>query len=162
MDLVRIGKKKLRETVVHQKAFDDIKKSMDKETILNYSNIIDTFETYTDASDRHLGTIVSESGKPFAFYSRKLSNVQRNYTNSDQELLNIVDSVTICTGGRQHLPTTVKENQDKQAKDRDLTQKIKTNPSNFQKTGTIVPFKKRMHVPTNLRTRIPKNLELIP
>ena len=33
-DLVRVGKKKLKWTEVHQKAFEDIKKVMAKETIL--------------------------------------------------------------------------------------------------------------------------------
>ena len=37
-DLVGVGKKKLKWTEVHQKAFEDIKKVMAKETILTYPN----------------------------------------------------------------------------------------------------------------------------
>ena len=38
IDLVGVGKKKLKWTEVHQKAFEDIKKVMAKETILTYPN----------------------------------------------------------------------------------------------------------------------------
>ena len=50
--------------------------------------------------------------------------------------------------------------QAKQAKDRDLRQKIKTNPSYFQKTVVeqvkVVTYKDRIYVPKDLRTRIMK------
>ena len=54
----------------------------------------------------------------------------------------------------------LKEIQLKQAKDRDMRQKINTNQSNFQKTVvdqvTIVSHKNRIYVPQDLRTRIMK------
>ena len=88
-DLVGVGKKKLKWTEVHQKAFEDIKKVMAKETILTYPNFNEVFEIHTDASDRQLGTVISQNGKPLAFYSKKLSGAQRNYTTTEQELLSI-------------------------------------------------------------------------
>ena len=57
-------------------------------------------------------------------------------------------------------PVHFKEIQVKQAKDRDLRQKIKINPSHFLKTVEeqvkIVTCKNRIHVQNNPRTRIMK------
>ena len=53
---------------------------MVKENIVNYPNFNEVFEIHTDASDRQLGTAISQNGNPLAFYSRKLRSAQRNYT----------------------------------------------------------------------------------
>ena len=53
--LVGVGKKKLKWTEIYQKAFEDIKKGMAHETILNYPNLHEVFEICTDASDSQLG-----------------------------------------------------------------------------------------------------------
>ena len=92
-DLVGKGKKKIEWNNTHQQAFDDIKKVMAKETILNYPKFDKTFEIHTDASDRQLGSVIAQDGKPLAFYSRKLSSAQRNYTTTEQELLSIVETL---------------------------------------------------------------------
>ena len=73
-DLVGKGKKKIDWTNIHQKSFDEMKKVMAKETILNYPDFNKVFEIHTDASDRQLGAVISQEGKPLAFYSRKLSS----------------------------------------------------------------------------------------
>ena len=237
-DLVGVGKKKLKWTEVHQKAFDDMKKVMAKETILTYPNFNEVFEIHTDASDRQLGAVISQKGKPLAFYSRKLSNAQRNYTTTEQELLSIVETLkefrNILLGQRIKVftdhknlvheselktsqrvmrwrllleeygpeieyikgpknvvadalsrlpkqgdivddvdavlpfvpvdenvfPVHLKEIQAKQAKDRELRQKIKNNPSHFQKTVVeqvkVVTYKNRIYVPKDFRIKIMK------
>ena len=92
-DLVGKGKKKFTWTNEHQKAFDDMKAVMAKETILNYPKFDQCFDIHTDASNRQLGAVISQNGKPLAFYSRKLSSAQRNYTTTEQELLSIVETL---------------------------------------------------------------------
>ena len=92
-DLVGKGKKKIEWKATHQQAFEDIKKVMAKETILNYPKFGQPFEIHTDASDRQLGSVIAQDGKPLAFYSRKLSSAQRNYTTTEQELLSIVETL---------------------------------------------------------------------
>ena len=49
---------------------------MAEETILNYPKFDKTFEIHTDASDRQLGSVIAQDGKPLAFYSRKLSSAK--------------------------------------------------------------------------------------
>ena len=92
-DLVGLGKKKIKWESKHQDSFDRIKKVLAKETILNYPKFDRPFDIHTDASDRQLGAVISQDGKPLAFYSRKLSSAQRNYTTTEQELLSIVETL---------------------------------------------------------------------
>ena len=54
-------KKKLKWAEVHQKAFEDIKKVMAKETILNCLNFNEVFEIHREASDRQLGVLISQN-----------------------------------------------------------------------------------------------------
>ena len=83
IDLVVVGKKKLKWTEIHQKAFEEIKKFMAKETILTYPGFNEVFIIHTDASDRQLDVVVSQNRRPLAFYSRKLSSAQRNNTTTE-------------------------------------------------------------------------------
>ena len=66
---------------------------MAKETILNYPKFDKTFEIHTDASDKQLGSVIAQDGKFLAFYSRKLSSAQRNYTTTEQDLLSIEETL---------------------------------------------------------------------
>ena len=76
-----------------QKAFDDIKKVVSRETLLSYPDINEPFEIHTDASKLQLGAVISQKGKPVAFYSRKLNSAQVNYTTTECELLSIVETL---------------------------------------------------------------------
>ena len=73
-------------TEEHQKAFDEIKRVIAKETLLAYPNFSKPFHIHTDASDVQLGVCISQDGKPIAFYSRKLNPAQTKYTTTEQEL----------------------------------------------------------------------------
>jgi len=53
------------------------KRIIAKETLLAYPNFNKPFKIYTDASHYQLGAVVSQEGKPIAFYSRKLNPAQR-------------------------------------------------------------------------------------
>ena len=66
---------------------------MAKEVTLAYPNFEQPFEIHTDASHYQLGAVISQNGKPIAFYSRKLNDAQTRYTTTERELLSIVETL---------------------------------------------------------------------
>ena len=76
-----------------QKAFDEMKRLIAKETLLTFPNFNEEFHIYTDASDYQLGAVIMQNNKPLAFYSRKMDKAQRRYTTGEQELLSIVETL---------------------------------------------------------------------
>jgi len=76
-----------------QKLFDTMKKILSKEVLLAYPNFSEEFVIHTDASHSQLGAVISQKGKPIAFYSRKLKPEQTRYTTTERELLRIVETL---------------------------------------------------------------------
>jgi hypothetical protein len=72
----------------HQKAFDTMKKIISKGVLLAYPDFNEEFVIHTDASHTQLGAVISQKGKPIAFYSHKLTPEQTScYTTTERELL---------------------------------------------------------------------------
>jgi hypothetical protein len=82
-----------RWTDVEQKAFDAMKRIISRETLLSYPNFNLPFDIHTDASQIQLGAVISQQGRPIAFYSRKLNPAQTRYTVGKCELLSIVETL---------------------------------------------------------------------
>ena len=61
--------------------------------MLAYPDFNEEFVMHTDASDTQLGAVISQKGKPIAFYSRKLKPEQTRYTVTEKELLSIVETL---------------------------------------------------------------------
>ena len=80
-------------TEVHETSFREIKKIIARETLLAFPDFNKSFEIHTDASKLQLGGIISQEGKPIAFYSRKLNPAQTRYTTTERELLSIVETL---------------------------------------------------------------------
>ena len=78
---------------VHQRAFDDVKATIAKEVVLAYPDFDKVFEIYTDASTKQLGSVITQSNRPLAFFSRKLSVQQQKYSVTEIELLAIVETL---------------------------------------------------------------------
>ena len=76
-----------------QEAFEAMKCILAREVTLSYPNFNKPFNIHTDASDTQLGAVISQEGKPIAFYSRKLSDAQTRYTTTERELLAIVETL---------------------------------------------------------------------
>ena len=69
---------------------------LSRETLLAYPNFNKPFEISTDASHLQLRAVISQNGKPIAFYSRKLNSAQTRYTTTERELLLIVETLKVA------------------------------------------------------------------
>mgnify|MGYP003449512540 FL=1 len=74
-------------------AFAMAKKVIAREAMLAYPDFSKPFTIHTDASHYQLGGVISQDGKPIAFYSRKLTDAQTRYTTTERELLSIVETL---------------------------------------------------------------------
>ena len=68
-------------------AFAMAKRVIAREAMLAYPDFNKPFTIHTDASHYQLGGVISQDGKPIAFYSRKLNDAQTRYTTTERELL---------------------------------------------------------------------------
>ena len=66
---------------------------IEREVLLAYPDFNTPFEIHNDSSKLQLGAVISQKGKPIAFYSRKMNSAQQNYTTTDKELLSIVETL---------------------------------------------------------------------
>lgn len=78
-------------TQVEQNAFDAAKRMISENVLLAYPNFNETFELYTDASERQLGGVIMQRGRPLAFWSRKCTETQQRYTMNKNELLSALE-----------------------------------------------------------------------
>jgi RNase H-like domain found in reverse transcriptase len=76
-----------------KKAFTMAKRIIAREVLLAYPNFSTPFQIHTDASHYQLGAVISQDGKPIAFYSRKLKPEQTRYTTTERELFSIVETL---------------------------------------------------------------------
>ena len=74
-------------------AFSMAKRIIAEEVMLAYPDFNKPFVIHTDASHYQLGAVISQDGKPIAFYSRKLNSAQTRYTTTERELLSIVETL---------------------------------------------------------------------
>ena len=78
---------------MEQNVFDDIKLAVSQDTLLAYPEFNKHFDIHMNARDYQLGSVISQNGKPIAFYRRKLTGLQTRYTVTEKELLGIVQTL---------------------------------------------------------------------
>ena len=60
-----------------------MKNILGRDVLLYYPNFSKIYIIHTEASKTQLGGIISQNGKPIAFYSRKLTPTQINYMTTE-------------------------------------------------------------------------------
>lgn len=84
-------------TESQQKAFDDLKRALIEEVILQFPDFNELFYVTTDASNVAIGAMLSQgdlpNDRPITFYSKVLNETQKRYSTIQKELLAIVEAI---------------------------------------------------------------------
>ena len=74
------NKETFKWTYIEHKVFEDIKRIVSHDTLLEYPDVNENFNIHTEASYYQLGTFVSQALKPIPLYSWKITFTQPQYT----------------------------------------------------------------------------------
>jgi hypothetical protein len=80
----------IKQTDEMQQAFDKMRLHVAADTLAAYPDHNKRFNVYTDASDFQLGACIIQERRPVAYFARKLTKSQRNYTTIEKEMLSII------------------------------------------------------------------------
>ena len=74
----------------YQRAFDEVKQAISEEITLNYFDSTKEVVLQVDDSTKGLGAALIQEGKPVAFASKSLTDVETRYANIEREMLAVV------------------------------------------------------------------------
>ncbi len=88
--------------MTYHKHFDKMHLLMAANALAAYPDHNKWFDVYTDASDFQLGACIIQEGRPVAYFSRKLTKSQQNYTTMEKKMLSII--ATLCRKPSRYVP----------------------------------------------------------
>ena len=80
---------------IHDEAFKNLKKAVACDITLKFPDPTGTYQVYCDASMYGVGAILVQDGKPVAFYSKKFTKEQINYSTYEQEFTAVVHALRV-------------------------------------------------------------------
>ena len=90
---MRGDKKEFKWTHGADKSFETLKQKVVELLILALLDFNKVFQVECDVSDNAIGAILSQEGKPIAFFSEKLKDAKRKYFVYDQKVYAIVQAL---------------------------------------------------------------------
>lgn len=82
---------------LHEDSFTALKDALCQDVTLSYPDYNKPFNIYSDASNTAIGAVLSQTfeknERPLYFFSRKLTDAERNYSTIEKEILAVVSSL---------------------------------------------------------------------
>ena len=94
LPLNEIPKEEFRWENEEQNVFKNIKNELCANSFVQPDSLTKEATVTTDASEKAIGEVLSHEGHPVIYVSRKLSQTEQEYSNYEQEALEIVFVVT--------------------------------------------------------------------
>ena len=92
-DTIRGDRKEFKWTVATARSFEWLKKKVTEQPMLALPNFNNVFQVDCDASGSAIGAVLSQEGKPIAYFSEKLNDAKKKYSVYDQEFYAIVQAL---------------------------------------------------------------------
>ena len=83
------------ELVCCQQAFEKLKLALVGAPVLAIPDPTAPFDLITDSCGYGIGAVLMQHDKSVAFYSRKMTDAERNYVNHEQELLAAISALKV-------------------------------------------------------------------
>ena len=93
IETMRGDQKKFKWTHGCDNIFKTLKQKVVELPRLDLSDFNKVFQVECDANGSAIGTVLSQEGKPVAFFSENLNDAKRNYSMYDQEFYAIVQAL---------------------------------------------------------------------
>ena len=92
-ETIRGDRKEFKWTTSAAKSFELLKKKVIEQPVLALLDFSNAFQVDCDASGNAIGAILSQEGKPIAYFSEKLNDAKKKYYVYDQEFYAIIQAL---------------------------------------------------------------------